>query len=421
MVIGFFDLRLSGFERFPKWIWERHSKSHKLDANYVFYYCQADIPLSDVKKRLADNIALVNFVKIKYENIESLSADITERKIRVMVVMAQRIPDNFVVLSAKMSNVPTLMLQHGLYVPFMRRNARLFIENIRKTFLYIYLLKQVSKHIEFGPFKTFCAFIKHYIYGRLLGSQEFPNEKLACDLVFVHGEYWKEFHKKQFGYSFLNQVVVGSHDFNIRDVGEEKYDVRICYVAQTLVEDGRLSRERMERFVESFLKPIAEIYGDKFVLKLHPRSDLSLYKQLSTEATIERKYFPSSSVVIGHYSSLLIESITFTDKLFLFEFNGHRTPEYLEMIASDIFKEGLSFSDLTQVVADRESESICHDKRLSLQDRLSYYFGDPAIDSLGAVADLIMLVAKSGALPNKNDVKNALLNNHYKKEGVKYG
>ena len=414
MVIGFFDLRLSGFERFPSWIWERHNALIKARIRYVYYYWQEDIQLNDVKKRLGDKVTSVEFVCIKHKDITELSADMCQKRIAALVFMAQRIPDNFVLLAAKKSKIITIMLQHGLYVKFMRRTALLFLENLRKTLYYLYLVIQIAEQINLGIFRTARAFVRHYIFGNVLGSQDFPNAKLNCDLVLVHGEYWKIFHQKQFGYKLEQQIVVGSHDFNNRNFDNNEYDVAVCYVAQTLVEDGRLSRRRMIKFVTEVLRPLSNRFGEKFVVKLHPRSDLSLYSSLSKKTQFERLSLPTSKVVIGHYSSLLVEVVSFTEKLCLYEFEKHETPEYLRMIASDIGLESNENKDFLLLIGNRVNEEICNSRRRALKEKLVNYFGNPEIDSLGVAADLIWRVSRTMMLPSELEIARILRSNRHK-------
>ena len=55
-----------------------------------------------------------------------------------------------------------------------------------------------------------------------------------------------------------------------------KKENSICYVCQTLVEDDRLNRKQMNYFLNLLLESIGD---NKLYIKLHFRSDMSLYEK----------------------------------------------------------------------------------------------------------------------------------------------
>src|SRR5690606_2224474 len=58
---------------------------------------------------------------------------IRDLEIDAAFINAQRIPDDMVVLAARKEGVPTFMLQHGMYIPFLRREPSFFLRRLAKS------------------------------------------------------------------------------------------------------------------------------------------------------------------------------------------------------------------------------------------------------------------------------------------------
>jgi hypothetical protein len=86
--------------------------------------------------------------------------------------------------------------------------------------------------------------------------------------------------------TLIMQVIVGTPGFNyleqILNLIKEKES--LCYIAQTLVEGGRLPRLNIELFVFNLAQAF-ETLGIKFLVSLHPCSDIRLYSSLEGKAT----------------------------------------------------------------------------------------------------------------------------------------
>ncbi len=329
MIIGFFELRLSGIGRFPVWLIPSFEKLSK-DIEYIYFYEQDDLQdKSELFKKLPQNSKLIKIDKINAKNIcDLLLCENLDR----LVVMAQRIPDSSIVAAAKFVGIKTIMYQHGLYVPFMKREGSLFVINIRKTYRFIRYALTTASIINTSKIKTLQRYINVYIFGKNIVASGFEIDKVNVDKVLVYGEFWKEYHKEQYGYSLNKQITVGAPDFS--DLGQIKNTPQkksLCYIAQTLVEDGRLPRAHMETFLSCVAKSVKKLNIDIYI-RLHPRSDESLYKIFGDNVVLTKTEFPVTEVYLGHYSSLIAKSTFISDKLILVDFPEHNIPEYIDML-----------------------------------------------------------------------------------------
>lgn len=332
MVIGFFELRLSGLKRFPLWLSPYLMESSK-GISFVFFYEQDDFDdKNELIKMLPDGSKLVKVAAINKKSIVTM---LNEYQLNRLVVMAQRIPDSCFIAAAKLLGIPTIMYQHGLYIPFMKRESSLFLHNIHKSYRFFKYAITTASIVGASKPQTVLQYIKVYLFGYNAVDCGLPYRKINADKVMVYGEHWKDYHAEQFGYSKKNQVIVGAPDFNdLNDIIKNcKGSESLCYIAQTLVEDGRLPRAMMEQFIGN-IAYAASTLGIKVFVRLHPRSDMSLYATLEGKAILSKTEFPKATVYLGHYSSIIAKATFFSDKIMLADFPEHNIPEYISMLNS---------------------------------------------------------------------------------------
>ena len=319
--IAFFDLNVIGIGRYPSNIANEMVKH--FGENIEFYFLYEEDPnkkLKEVKKSLPKNSHLIKIKTVKYQYLKTLLQEINPKS---LVVMAQRIPDNAIVAIANELGIKTFKFQHGLYIPHMKRNIALFIEKIRKTIRYMQYALVVAEATRLPKIKALKDYIDVFIKGKNITKTSLPLDKINAKKVFVYGEYWKQYHKEHYGYSIDQQIVVGYPDLMIlEEIKKKPQEDAICYICQTLVEDGRLSREQMLQFIDILSDAIED---KKLYIKLHPRSDMSLYKKLQNKSNIIflKNDFPYCKKYIGHYSSMLAIAMYLTDEVFLWKFEDH--------------------------------------------------------------------------------------------------
>jgi hypothetical protein len=101
----------------------------------------------------------------------------------------------------------------------------------------------------------------------------------------------------------------------------------ICYICQSLVEDGRYLKKDFLAFLNGMKK---NLEGKKVYLKLHPRSDVELYKGLEDENFVLTDAFENCDTYLGHYSSLLEISNQLDRNVILWNLGGHGIPTSYE-------------------------------------------------------------------------------------------
>ncbi|MNX38430.1 hypothetical protein D3C86_687700 [compost metagenome] len=347
----FFDLSLVGIKRYPLRLANALAQLEE-GLNFVFLYDQPEGESEEAVRRLLPANAVLRRVGgTSHRHLRDLLA--TYRPDNV-IVMAQRLPDSALVASAKVLGISTIMVQHGLYVPFMRREKRLFISQSRKTWRYVRYAKAIADARAANPLIYIRDYLRVFVKGRSIRETRIDRDFVNVDKVLVYGEHWKTYHEEVFGYRRDQQVVVGYPDLDdVAQVGAEPRLSEPCYIAQTLVEDGRLDRELMLRFVETLGSAMRNA-GTTLRVKLHPRSDRSLYEALGDVAIFETTAFPHCKAYIGHYSSMLVKATFFSDKILLVDFPGHEVPDYIRRLSWATCSYREDMAPLVTEALDRE-------------------------------------------------------------------
>lgn len=277
-------------------------------------------------------------IKNRAITYNSIKANLTKLNPDVFVVNAQRLSDTAYVTVAKTLDIKTIMIQHGMYIPFLKRESFYLFKKILKTLKYFMYSQVIAKALNQSGIQVFQDFYMTFVKGKIYKEAISYTDKINVDFVLVYGEYWKKYHHDIFGYSFEQQTVIGYHELNKVDAikSKEFEKTAVCYIAQTLVEDGRFDRELMELFVKN-LEEIAKY--KKVYIKLHPRSDKTLY--INKNLTLLESDIPNVGVYLGHYSSLIALVGHLQGRTILYEFDNHEIPYY--------------FKEFTKVVRTKES------------------------------------------------------------------
>lgn len=348
--------------------------SKKINDSEFFFLFEHDDEksLSDVKNTY---LFAKDITYTQWKSIEWFEQYLINNKIDALFINGQRIADDRVILVAKRLGVKTYMLQHGMYVPFLKRDFNFFASNLKKALSYFYYAYLISVQKGFDN-SIILKYIRSYVFGANQVEIGIDRNELNVDKVFVYSNFWKEFHKKQFGYSLNEQIVVGTPD--LKGISDflllPTIPNTVCYISQTLVEDGRLESKIQRRFYKSLVDITRELKLN-LVVKLHPRSDLSLYNYSDECEHVEfaESALPKTSHYIGHYSTLLSKAMCANEsKTIIFEYENHPTPEYFKQSAFRVIKD-----------IDSLKEAFCDNKSLSVHD-ITYYFnyGDKYTDKI---------------------------------------
>ena len=359
--ILFFEGRGSSMRRFPLWL--SQALKQRCDG-YQFIFLADDQIEKEVKFELYEQLSNVKFYESSFfPSVSSFRTQITKIDPQVIVVFAHRIPDMALLIAAKQLGVPTFYYQHGLYIPFMRRTVGLFFSKTLKALRYALYAVSIGINSRIGGVHGIIAFVRVFILGHNIRGVGLPVEKLIADTCLVYGDYWIDYHIEHYGYEKKSTRIVGTPDLDGIDLesskalGDPRLAKSFCYVAQTLVEDGRLDRVILESFLQDLADQINSCDGE-LLIELHPRSDKSLYHSLNCNYKLCEK-FPGADIYIGHYSTILLRGIAYSEKFLLVNFEGHVIPEYILMLANEIVgsDDKLSLNEAINKLREKPKDS----------------------------------------------------------------
>jgi len=337
----FFELNLVGIARYPLQIVNKINTENRTNQFYFLYVEDPGGKIKEVNRLIPENSKLI---KVEHSSFKSLRKLLLKLDPDILVVMAQRIPDSALVSVANKIGIKTIMLQHGLYIPFMKKDNSIFISKIYKVFRYLQYSIVVARAIDQNPFKVCWAYFNILTKGKKITQYDLPLNEINTSKVLVYGDYWKRYHQSEFGYSLEQQIIVGYPDLDqLNAIKQHPQEDAVCYICQTLVEDDRLPRVDMDRFINILSENIG---NKKLYIKLHPRSNLAIYKPLMSRKNIIflDKEFPYCEKYIGHYSSLLAMGMHLTNKIFLWKFENHN--EYPDYLINNVCKFSSNKQDL---------------------------------------------------------------------------
>lgn len=313
---------------------------------------KAEIHLAFEEKYIGNNIEIKSFLnqfkKHKIGVVYSSRRLLKSINPNLVVVNAQRIPDTLLVSLANRRKIPTLMIQHGMYNGHLIRERSLFIRRLYKSLKYLIYAYRIGKLTKSPVLKTTLNFVKtfsaYHSYKELFESEKI----LFCNKVHVYGDYWISYHKKFFGYDQFSEFTVTGYP-HLREIKMSgKYN--FCYIAQTLIEDGRLDVYKFDP-VLNLLSALNKKHA--VIIKRHPRSS-GIYEKHGLKTTDK---LPLADVYIGHYSSLLALPLTLNKKVALIPIDGHTIPEYF-LKGSTLCESEESLINLLKIENPRNNENI---------------------------------------------------------------
>ena len=266
--------------------------------------------------------ALSHYEMFKVNAWNRIQTLFTEYSPSLVVVNAQRIPDSLLIACSKVRGVPTLMIQHGMYNGFLARQPSLFFGKLAKTFKYFWYALNIGVETKKNPITVALQLVLVFVGNKSSKWLADNVPEIFADTVHVYGDYWIEYHRDFLGYrpEITKFVVTGYPKLKIKLRTDSQYDV--CYIAQTLVEDGRASPEQM---LTTYNLLTRLNYNCSLITKLHPRSDSLMFDKCGLDVTDE---LPAAKVYLGHYSSLLATPLSQGKQVCLLPINGHEIPAY---------------------------------------------------------------------------------------------
>lgn len=294
--------------------------------------------------------------------VSQFISNFLDNDVSAIVVSGQRPADLRVLVAAATLKIPVIYKMHGLYIPYMKRGVRFYLEKFGKSLRTLFYLADVAfvtrdLSISRGMFMSF-------MFGR--GRKVWASsELLQVEVGLIWSEYWAAWHKEHWGMSPRNGwLLVGNPD-SVK-FGQVEVDAgSIVYVYQTLVEDGRIDLKLMTEFYDG-LQFAAKKSGKSVFVKWHPRGDQKIRDGLISRGFSICNDMPKCDVYVGHYSSLLGLVPVIGGRVIVFELDGHVTPEAIGEIASEVV---YNLSDFIKAIEDFDTSLP------SRNSEATYYFG----------------------------------------------
>ena len=308
--ILFYDInQINFFKYIPELLEELHS-NQDISIKLIYEENTLDVNALDFLKK---------FDCQKVNLLSNLNRYV-HRNTKLVVVNAQRIPDSLIIAYSHAKSVPTLMIQHGMYNGHLKRTTSLFLNKFFKAIKYLIYSLKIGLIVRRNPITTSMKFMQTFIRYESYKKNLSEIKEVYTDYIHVYGEYWIDYHKDFFGYGENSRFEIVGYP-EMRQIKLSK-SAQICYIAQTIVEDGRGTLDDLKP-VLIMLRDLASQYD--LVVKRHPRSINKLYSDFGLAITDE---LPNADIYLGHYSSMLAVPISLKKKVGLISIKGHAIPEY---------------------------------------------------------------------------------------------
>jgi len=256
-------------------------------------------------------------------SIKRIIRSFKNHNVTEVIISGQRPPDFRVMVAANSLNIPIIYKMHGLYVEHVKRNLSFYLSNISKvlkTTFYLFDIALFTKNIRI-PIGIFLSFV----FG-LSRKYWLTSEVLRIDHGLIWSEYWKLWHERVWAMNPRQGWNITGNPDTIKFKNIQVDDQSICYIYQTLAEDGRASHSYMEFFYDE-LKKIASNEGKVINVKWHARGDVAIREGLEHRGFKVYDDFPVADVYVGHFSSLLGLIPIIGGIFIVFELEGHPTPK----------------------------------------------------------------------------------------------
>jgi hypothetical protein len=275
-----------------------------------------------------------------------------------------RITDLFWTYKFKKKGVYCCQIQHGMYAEFLERSFFGYFSAWNRKLTYLKYLFSFLLRFKLSIFLYLFNkdFLKSFRVNNYIEKHKSKIVPVQSDHVFVWGDYWKEwFIKNHYYFSKVSFTTIGNPDYHtfIKNTKYEMQKEKVCYIAQTFVEDGRMEMNDYKKVIDE----LAVGLKDRLIIKLHPRSDKSIFENVIKLGGNITYDFPITGFYVGHYSSVLALAINVDSKVFLLEINNEEIPDYFRNSANKVFDKS---EDLVNAILD--------DENYVGSKQISYYF-----------------------------------------------
>lgn len=315
VAIIFFENQKQNWSRFPKLI----SKNIFFEDKYFVY----NIGNDKIESSFFTGVFKFN------GNCKEIIPILNRYEKIIVVLMSYRLIDiifyNF--LLNNHCNVKGISIQHGIYSDILVRTNMIQFLSVTWKRIISYLMS-----ILFYPYITNFQKIsiilhskKVYYDSKLKLKNSSINKHMRLpENVFIIDKNWEKYFLKNYYSKKPNFFIIPSIDDELKNNPEILPKSSVVIIIQSMVEDGRYSREIYINEINLILNSID--CNKRIYLKLHPRSDMSLYQNLNKKV-IFKKNFIVGEHVISSYSSLMKTYYEFGSLVFKWNFIDHHVPK----------------------------------------------------------------------------------------------
>jgi hypothetical protein len=356
----FYDINETLLERYPAWISSRILEDHKNDdIGFVFLYSEK------YHKKAPENLPPnTTAIYLPFLGRSSLRKLVKQYPPVSYCSIAQRVPDMRLITFFKQLGIPTFVVQHGIMVDHLKRISliKLLFQKAFKFVKFGVYSNALARENGLSYFGSLRDIFNIYIKGkyRLPHSKVLSSDSLNADYLLNFDPSWIDYYKEQYGYREDQMIFIGNPDFVVlKDLIFREEEDAVCYICQTLVEDGRYEAEKYRRFLDDLNEATR---GKKLYIKKHPRSRMALYESFKDRNDVVfTDDMPRCRYVIGHYSSVILMARQLTDNILLWELQNHEIPETFKPFAKVITSEKakvIEFVDNNLSNADVRDNSV---------------------------------------------------------------
>lgn len=365
----FYDLNEVLIDRYPSQI-SLHIASEINKNNFIFIYSEKynnSIPQNIPKASKAFYIKVLSKTQ--------LDIIIKQYPPNSLTTIAQRIPDMWMLTYFNHLSVPTFIVQHGLWSDKLERIPLIQLL-FGKYSKFINYLKHVSSICKLNNIPLLITLFDLYRF-LLKENINIPNTKylhndlLRASKAFVFDESWNDYYVKKYGYDLDNLIYIGNPDLQLiknRDISNK--EDAVCYLCQSLVEDGRYTLKEYANFLKILNSSVAS--SKKLYVKLHPRSKKEYYNVFDGNSNvIFTNDLPICEYYIAHYTGLLATVRYISENILIWDLPNHHIPEYFRQFGSVVTS---SKDDLVSFICNKKQklsfspETNKEEMKISIQD-----------------------------------------------------
>ena len=237
----------------------------------------------------------------------------------------------------KEEGIPVYFYPHGFQIDNIFYKKTELFGKLVKVFRYIYGLYNISKVTKRSFFKIYKAYSNYISTGADLRGTEIDDPRLYPDVVFLTSDYYKDFWERKYGIRNVRYEYIMPYDFAmVEEVMAKPQEDAVCYITQTLHEDGRYTKEEHSELLQD-LRSVASVVS-KLYIKLHPRVDSAFYeKAFEGLPNVEIcRDFPHCKIYFTHYSAMAYLSALICGKTIIYELPGQPTHEVFKEVATEL-------------------------------------------------------------------------------------